>query len=105
MLAASRATLRGLLQWQITVRPDGQRLLDGALPTLIQWGDTHPTDAMPDAGLTLRSLTLRHPQAPILHTACSRLGLAQPAITPGPAALRATPQTPRGTVELVSPSP
>jgi hypothetical protein len=105
VLAASRATPRGLLQWQITVRPDGQRLFDGALPTLIQWGGTHPTDAMPDAGLTLQSLTLQHPQAPALQAACSRLGLAQPAITPGPAALRATLQTPRGLVELVSPSP
>ena len=35
---ASRHSRRGLLQWQITVRDDGQRLFNGALPTLIQWG-------------------------------------------------------------------
>jgi hypothetical protein len=42
VIQASRATPGGLLQWQITVRPDGQRLFDGCLPTLIQWGDTAP---------------------------------------------------------------
>lgn len=34
VVQASRHTRRGLLQWQITVREDGQRLFDGALPTL-----------------------------------------------------------------------
>ena len=38
VLEASRPTPEGLLQWRITVRDDGQRLLGGALPTLIQWG-------------------------------------------------------------------
>jgi len=43
-LAASRMTAQGLLQWRISVREDGQRLLDGALPTLIAWGAVHPSD-------------------------------------------------------------
>lgn len=34
---AERQTNKGLLHWQISVRADGQRLFDGALPTLIQW--------------------------------------------------------------------
>ena len=38
VLQAERATPRGLLRWQITLRGDGQRLFGGALPTLIQWG-------------------------------------------------------------------
>ena len=50
-IAASRPTPSGLLQWRISVRDDGQRLFGGALPTLIQWGDTHPADAMPTSGL------------------------------------------------------
>jgi len=33
VVAASRETPRGLLQWQITVRDDGQRLFQGGLPT------------------------------------------------------------------------
>ena len=40
---ATRHTNKGLLQWQITVREDGQRLFNGMLPTLIQWGQ--PDDA------------------------------------------------------------
>ena len=34
IVQASRATPAGLLQWQITVRTDGQRLFDGCLPWL-----------------------------------------------------------------------
>jgi hypothetical protein len=60
VIGASRPTAAGLLQWRITVRDDGQRLFDGALPTLIQWGDTHPADTMPDSGLTLQRTGQRH---------------------------------------------
>ena len=42
---ARRHTRRGWLQWQIMVREDGQRLFNGALPSLIQWGQ--PGDAEP----------------------------------------------------------
>src|SRR3954469_13453710 len=52
VVAASRSTPRGLLQWQITVRPDGQRLFDGVLPTLIEWGETHPAAGMAESGVT-----------------------------------------------------
>ena len=102
VLQASRATPNGLLQWQITVRPDGQRLFDGCLPTLIQWGDVHPAASMPDSGVRLLSLSLRHPDAPALRAACDGLGLNQPPVTPGPARLSARLQTPRGLIELHS---
>ena len=102
VIQASRATPNGLLQWQITVRADGQRLFDGCLPTLIQWGDTHPVAAMPESGVTLHSLSLQHPQAAALRMACDSLGLAQPTVTPGPARLSARLQTPRGLIELHS---
>ena len=36
VITASRPTPHGLLQWQITVRDDGLRLMDGCLPTLIR---------------------------------------------------------------------
>ena len=58
VLQAERATARGMLRWQISVRPDGQRLFDGALPTLIQWGDIHPADGMPDSGVTLERVAV-----------------------------------------------
>ena len=104
VLPASRATPNGLLQWQITVRPDGQRLFGGCLPTLIQWGDTHPAASMPDSGVTLQTLDLQHPDATALRTACNSLGLAQHAVTPGPARLRAGLHTPKGPVTLHSAS-
>lgn len=100
--AASRLTPAGLLQWQISLRADGQRLFDGCLPTLIEWGAHHPTTAMADSGLRLQTLALQHPQAALLRTACQALGLADIAITDGPAGLRAQLDTPRGPVLLSS---
>jgi hypothetical protein len=102
VIQASRATPNGLLQWQITVRPDGQRLFDGCLPTLIQWGDTHPAASMPRSAVTLQSLNLQHPEAAALRAACDSLGLMQTPITPGPPRLSAGLQTPRGLIELHS---
>ncbi|MDP2221174.1 MAG: VOC family protein [Hydrogenophaga sp.] len=96
VLAASRPTPQGLLQWRISVRDDGQRLLGGALPTLIQWGDTHPADAMPASGIALRSFTLSHPDAPQLQHALDTLGLSAMPVAPGPAALTAQLDTPQG---------
>ncbi len=57
-IAASRDTPQGLLRWRIGVRDDGARLFDGALPTLIEWDDVHPADAMPASGVVLESLRL-----------------------------------------------
>jgi len=105
VIQASRATPGGLLQWQITVRPDGQRLFDGCLPTLIQWGDTHPAASMPESGVTLKALELQHPDATALRAACDSLGLTQPTVTPGPARLSALLQTPKGLIEIHSGNP
>lgn len=75
VLQASRATPDGLLQWGITVRDDGQRLFDGCLPTLIQWGSVHPADRLPQRGLALRALHLQHPEAAALRPALQAAGL------------------------------
>lgn len=99
-VAASRATPQGLLQWQISVRPDGQRLFDGCLPTLIQWGDTHPTQTMLESGVTLLSLQVQHPEAAALNTAFRSLSLPIPPATTGPARISAQLQTPKGLVTL-----
>ena len=100
--AASRPTPGGLLQWQISLRPDGQRLFDGCLPTLIEWGPHHPTATMADSGLTLQALALQHPQAAQLQAACHAIGLQAVAITDGPASLSAQLTTPRGPLTLHS---
>lgn len=102
LLAASRMTAEGLLAWKITVRDDGQRLLNGTLPTLIEWGGMHPTQNMTASGVTLQSLHVSHPQHELLSTAYAAIGLADVRVSPGPANLTATLQTPRGLVTLES---
>ena len=101
-IAASRMTQRGLLQWQITVREDGQRLFNGCLPTLIQWGDVHPTDSMPDSGVTLQALHIAHPSADQLQTAFDGIGIKGMAVHNAPGRITAIFQTPKGRVRLVS---
>lgn len=102
VLQASRPTANGLLQWQITVRRDGQRLLDGTLPTLIEWGHTHPAQAMAESGITLQDLAVTHPQAPTLSAAYHAIGLNGVRISSGPARLLARLLTPLGSVDIHS---
>lgn len=102
VIEASRATPQGLLQWQITVRADGQRLYDGGLPTLLQWGALHPAAAMPASGVTLESFEVHHPQAETLAAACRAIGLQHVAVRRGPASLQALLRTPKGSLRLCS---
>ncbi len=102
LLEASRMTPSGLLAWKITVREDGQRLFNGALPTLIEWGAMHPAHTMADSGITLQTLEVCHPQADQLRAAYEAIGLISVAITPGPPDLIATLHTPKGIVQLHS---
>ncbi|TWG33777.1 glyoxalase-like protein [Acidovorax delafieldii] len=104
VITASRPTPHGLLQWQITVRDDGLRLMDGCLPTLIQWGAAHPCDSLPASGVQLEQLALQHPQAATLQAACTAVGVAASVlVTPGTAPrLSALLGTPRGPVTLTS---
>jgi hypothetical protein len=102
VLEASRDTPAGRLAWQITVRDDGQRLMYGTLPTLIEWGPVHPTDSMPDSGVRLRSLTVAHPRAGDLDAAMAAIGLSNVPVRTGAPNLCAVFDTPRGTVTLDS---
>lgn len=102
LLQASRMTAQGLLAWKIAVRPDGQRLFDGALPTLIEWGEVHPADSMAPSGVTLQSLQVQHPRAAALRAACQAIGLTGFDVSEGLPHLSATLQTPRGQVTLAS---
>ncbi|MFZ2649687.1 MAG: VOC family protein [Burkholderiaceae bacterium] len=58
VVQAQRATAHGMLRWRITIRPDGQRLCGGALPTLIEWTGAHPVDTMAPSGAQLRGVSL-----------------------------------------------
>jgi Glyoxalase-like domain len=109
-LEASRHSRKGLLQWQITVRDDGQRLFNGMLPTIIQWGKAddkeplrlHPRNSLPRSGVTLQSITSTHPEASALQNAYDAIGLQGVTVQAGPANLIATLQTPKGVVQLRS---
>ncbi|MFC6281257.1 MULTISPECIES: VOC family protein [Polaromonas] len=102
LLQASRMTAQGLLSWKITVREDGQRLFYGGLPTLIEWGDIHPSGSLPPSGITLQSLQASHARPEALTAAHEAIGLVNVAVVQGRPNLVATLQTPRGTVTLES---
>lgn len=110
VIHASRKTPKGLLQWQITVRLDGDRLFDGTLPTLIQWGKPeaadpmhlHPRNHLPRSGVSLKSLDISHPSASKIQAAYDAISLGNIAVSEGPANILATLQTPKGLVTLES---
>ena len=109
-LPASRHSRKGMLHWQITVREDGQRLFNGTLPTLIQWGKAddaepmrlHPRNSLPRSGVSLQSIAVTHPTASKLQAAYDAIGLSGISIEEGPANLCATLKTPKGLVTLES---
>jgi hypothetical protein len=102
LVAAERDTPAGLLRWQISVRRDGQRLFYGGLPTLIQWGQVHPADTLPESGLALQSLHICHPRAADLRAAQNAIGLQGVTLGEGAPNLTATLATPKGVVTLES---
>jgi Glyoxalase-like domain len=95
----SRPAAQGELRWQMLVRDDGGWDCGGALPTLLQWQGPHPTEAMPDSGVTLRQLTLHG--VPERARQVLRLRGVAVLADAGPA-LRALLGTPRGDVTLES---
>jgi Glyoxalase-like domain len=109
-ISASRRTNRGTLNWQISVRADGQRLFDGCMPSLIQWGKPeatdplklHPRNTLTRSGVTLQSLEVIHPSAAKLQAAYDAIELNRVTVTEGPACLKATLQTPKGLIVLSS---
>ena len=115
VLSLSRRAASGLLEWQITVRDDGQRLFEGCLPTLIQWRTAHPTHAMPASGVTLQRVAVRHPEAVALRQAYAAIGVGVGAVAVeaaqtgepcagelGSATLSAQLHTPLGVITLRS---
>ena len=100
---ASRMRPQWLLLLRISVRDDGQRLLDGVLPTLIEWGDVHPVDAMPASPVQLRGLRVQHPEHAALQAWALAIGLQGIVWADGPPALLAQLHTPKGPICLGSP--
>ena len=102
MLAAQRETPSAVLRWKISVRDDGQRLFYGALPTLIEWDGAHPSESLPESGLSLLSLTATHPRPDDLFAAYRAIHLEQVGIDAGSPNLSARLMTPLGEVTLES---
>lgn len=110
IIHASRKTPKGLLQWQITVRLDGDRLFNGTLPTLIQWGkpeaadpmQLHPRNHLPRSGVSLKSLDVFHPSASKIQSAYDAISLGHVEVNEGPANIVAKLQTPKGLITLES---
>ena len=102
LLTASRMTPQGLLSWKITVRADGQRLFNGMLPTLIEWGDVHPTHQLAAPSVTLQSLMASQPDMAMLQSAYTAIDLQGVTLVQGQSNLVATLQTPLGVVTLES---
>ena len=68
---------RGDFTWQISVPDDGSLPGDGLLPTLIQWQTPlHPSQRLPEAQVTLRSLRGFHQRAAQLQSELVWLGAA-----------------------------
>lgn len=91
--------------WKMTVRTDGSVPLDGAAPLLIQRSSSvHPAAALPQCGLDLQRLRIRHPAPAQVLTLLANIGLAsQPAVTViqgNECSLVAEIQTPSGLREL-----
>lgn len=112
VVQAQRQTPYGMLQWKIALRDDGQRLFDGALPTLIEWGASHPTDKLPHRGVTLDRLNLSGLPRVFQPWLPPTVALVTPDPSASPASgatseahtspMRVTLSTPRGAVTLES---
>ena len=100
-VAAERMTTAGPLRWRITLRDDGARPAAGAVPLLIEWRSAHPCRSLPASHVALEALHLGG-IAPELAAALA--GAGEPSVEGEAPALVVTLATPRGRVELASPS-
>ncbi len=63
------AMSRGDLAWDMGAPVDGSLPLGGGFPTVLKWHtDTPPGQSLQSSGLTLRTLTISHPQADEIST-------------------------------------
>ena len=98
-IAAERMTPHGPLRWRIALRDDGRRLAAGAVPVLIEWGEMHPCDALPESGARVERIEV----SGVAADTAAWLGVS--AAPAGSAPLSVSLATPRGRVELVAAAP
>ncbi len=97
-LAMSRLQPDGTrLEWQLTF-PVAE--FDGAVPFLIDWGDTqNPSETTPQ-GLLVNDLLVHHPNTDDTGAAYRAIGLAVPLLERPVASIRASLSTPNGSLML-----
>lgn len=99
-----RPAQRGDFRWRFAFTPDGALPGGGALPHLIQWDvPMHPSERLPDVGVSISSLILCAPDPEELTQAFEALRFAGSKVYVGQsssALLVATLDTPGGVVSL-----
>ncbi|ABG31639.1 VOC family protein [Roseobacter denitrificans] len=92
------ALKRGDLRWQMAVPQDGILPFDNCAPALIEWQSApHPAERLPRSGVTLRRLTVTHPQALQLKDLLrGQMQDDRISIETGPVAMQADFDTPQG---------
>ncbi|MGX9417747.1 VOC family protein [Vibrio sp. WJH972] len=67
---------RGERSWRLNIPSDGSMLEEGVIPTFIEWSPgAHPSSAMTDLGLTLKSIEITHPEPEWLTGILTKLGV------------------------------
>ncbi|MGR3485700.1 MAG: VOC family protein [Paracoccaceae bacterium] len=87
---------RGGLRWRMACHGDGEPIVTGGMPALIEWGPggAHPAQALPDEGLRVEGVTLSH-TTPMVE-------LSDPLVrwVTGPPGIELTLGTPAGRIRL-----
>lgn len=85
VFGAIESMSRGTLAWRISIRSDGHLPLEGAIPSLIDWGDaTHPAQRLDDLGCTLQRLAITHPDPALVRRHLATIGFCGPlTVLPG----------------------
>lgn len=99
--AAERMTPRGLLRWRVTLRDDGGRPAEGAVPLLIEWGDVHPCDTLASSGVSLERVELEGTTTSFAAMLGAEAGAATETVAPR---FIATLATRRGRLRLIVPA-
>lgn len=70
---------RGGLSWKISIQPDGHLPLQGAVPSLIDWGESeHPAKRLDDKGCELHRLEIAHPDPSLVERQLESIGFTGP---------------------------
>jgi len=94
---------RGALSWKITIQPDGHLPLNGAVPSLIDWGESeHPAQRLGDQGCELERLEIALPDPRLVERQLESIGFTGPVsvLRSERYALKAYINTPNGLVIL-----